>query len=101
MVECFPELERVRGLAIVEEKDNFLPTKAPHWWCKTSQGVIVDPTAHQYPTRILDYSEVDESLGSPSGRCPNCGNLCYNGDYLCTPKCNKEYMDYLNSPEIY
>jgi len=101
MVKRFPELVRVRGLASVEEPHGFPPTKTPHWWCVTPQGEIVDPTSHQYPTQILDYSEVDEALGSPSGKCPNCGNLCYDGAYLCSPKCDKEYLDYLNSPESY
>ena len=101
MVSDFPELKRVRGLASVEEPYDLPPTKTPHWWCITSLGEIIDPTSHQYPTRILKYSEADESKGPPTGKCPNCGDLCYEGNYLCTPKCDKEYLEYLNNPESY
>jgi len=99
MVSVFPELKRVRGLAAVKEPHDFPPTRTPHWWCVTPEGSIVDPTAHQYPTHIISYSESDESKGPPTGKCPNCGDLCYDGGYLCSDKCDKEYMDYLNSPE--
>ena len=101
MVSVFPELERVRGLASVEEPHNLPPTKTPHWWCVTEEGTIVDPTAHQYPTSILSYEEADESKGPPTGKCPNCGCLCYDGNYLCSAKCDKEYLDYMNNPEPY
>jgi len=101
MVEDFPELKRVRGLASVAEPMDLYPTRTPHWWCVTPEGSIVDPTAHQFPTRIIKYDEADEARGAPTGKCPNCGDLSYMGDYLCSEKCNKEYMDYLNSPEEY
>ena len=96
MQEVFPELTRVRGLASVEELGGWPATKTPHWWMKTESEEIVDPTAHQYPTRILSYEEADESKGPPTGKCPNCGNLCHNNDYLCSKKCDKEYLAYLN-----
>jgi len=99
MVNVFAELKRVRGLASVKEPYGLPPTRTPHWWCVTSEGTIIDPTAHQYPTEILSYSEADESKGSPTGKCPNCGGLCYKGNSLCSEKCNREYMDYLNNPE--
>lgn len=96
MVLEFPELTRVRGLAHVEEPFSLPPTRTPHWWCVDTSGIVVDPTAHQYPTRILKYEPVDESLGEPSGKCPNCGNFCYEGNYLCSKFCETEYMAYLN-----
>ncbi len=98
MIEVFPELKRVRGLASVREPHDMPPTRTPHWWCVDPQGNIVDPTAHQYPTEIISYEEADETKGPPTGKCPNCGGLCYNGDYLCSDKCSKEYLDYLNNP---
>jgi len=101
MVEEFPELKRVRGLASVKEPYDLPPTKTPHWWCVTPDGTIIDPTAHQYPTEIESYEEADESKGPPTGKCPNCGSLCYEGNYLCSDKCNDEYMAYLNSPNDY
>lgn len=97
MVDTFPELSRVRGLATVEEPHGLPPTRTPHWWCVSSDGIIIDPTSHQYPTKILSYEEADESRGSPTGKCPNCGGLSYGGEYLCSEKCQKEYLNYLNN----
>lgn len=97
MVDCFPELSRVRGMISVFEPFGLPASKTTHWWCVDSAGEIVDPTAHQYPTHILNYSPIDETKGEPTGKCPNCGDLCYNGDYLCTSKCERDYMAYLNS----
>jgi hypothetical protein len=95
MVYDFPELRRLRGHILVEEPFDLPPTKTTHWWCVDPDGNIVDPTAHQYPTRIIDYLPLDESKGEPTGKCPNCGDLCYEEQYLCTSKCEKEYMIYL------
>lgn len=97
MESAFPELIRVRGLAVVEEPYGLPPTRTPHWWLKTEDGEIVDPTAHQYPTRILSYEEADERLGPPTGRCSNCGKLCYKSNYFCSDECSEEYMAYLNN----
>jgi hypothetical protein len=97
MLLVFDELKRVRGLASVEEPWDLPPTRTPHWWCVTPEGTIIDPTAHQYPTKILSYEEADESKGPPTGKCPNCGGLCYTQEYLCSDKCSQEYMTYLNS----
>lgn len=100
MQEKFPELKRVRGLAVVEEPYDLLPTKTPHWWLKTELEEIIDPTAHQYPTRILSYEEADESKGPPTGKCHNCGGLCYEFNHLCSNKCSKEYIAYLKGNQI-
>lgn len=97
MVEEFPELKRVRGLASVFEPYDLPPTKTPHWWCEAEDGTVVDPTAHQYPTYIIEYHPADESQGEPTGKCPNCGDLCYEGKYLCSDDCEKSYLNYLNS----
>lgn len=96
MVEMFPELIRVRGLVHVEEPFDLPPTKTTHWWCVDPEGFIVDPTAHQYPTWISKYDPVDEDKGEPTGKCPNCGDLCYDHAYLCSDSCEKQYMAYLN-----
>lgn len=34
-----------------------------------------------------------------TGKCPNCGGLCYNGKTLCSDKCEKSYIAYLNGEE--
>lgn len=93
----FPELLRVRGLASVEEPYGLPPTRTPHWWLETFDGEVIDPTAHQYPTRVLQYEAVDEERGGPTGKCPNCGGLCYNQEYCCTDRCFREYLAYLNN----
>ena len=92
----FPELKRVRGLISVEELYGFPPTKTPHWWCKTDSGNIVDPTSHQYPTRIIDYQEVNENEGSPTGKCLDCGDLCYRGKNFCCNGCERAFVKDLN-----
>lgn len=97
MQSIFPELKRCKGLADVEEPLGLPPTRTPHWWLVDSNNEIIDPTAHQYPTRILKYEKCDDSKGTPTGRCPNCGGLCYNGEYICSIKCCEEYAAYLDS----
>lgn len=43
--------------------------KQPHWWCKTSDGQIIDPTARQFPSKGAgEYVEFDGML-----ECEHCG----------------------------
>jgi len=98
MSKEFSELKRVRGQILVEEPYGLPATRTTHWWLETPENKIIDPTGHQYPTRIIKYIPVDESKGEPSGKCPNCGDLCYNGEYFCSKICNKAYLEYLNKP---
>lgn len=95
MVQEFPELKRIRGLVSVEEPYGLQPTKTPHWWCVNVYGFVVDPTSHQYPTKILEYHPCDESKGEPTGKCPNCGELCYKGNYFCSDNCETEFRNSL------
>ena len=88
MKQVFPELDIIRGQIEVEEPDGWIPTKTTHWWCKY-KDIIVDPTKHQYPTRILCYKPIDESKGDPTGKCLNCGNLTYNCEHFCCESCEK------------
>ena len=96
IVKEFPELKRVRGTIKVLELGGYSPTETTHYWCVTKEGKIIDPTGHQYPTEILEYKEYDESLGEPSGICPNCGELRYSDSHFCSEKCSREYLSYLN-----
>lgn len=89
----FPELKVVRGQIQVEEPCDLPPTKTSHWWCVTPDDKVVDPTRHQYPTSILSYEPLDESKGEPTGKCMNCGNICYNESYFCSKKCESEFME--------
>lgn len=41
----------------------------PHWWCKKSDGTVVDPTKDQFPSRGCgEYVEFDGII-----HCSNCG----------------------------
>ena len=98
MLGVFPELTRIRGLASIREPGDLPPTKTNHWWLTSPTGDVIDPTSHQWPTEVLEYRPATPGR-EPTGKCPNCGDLCYDGDSLCTDKCSKEFLAYLNSPE--
>jgi hypothetical protein len=79
---AFPELRVVRGHSLVCGECR----ARPHWWCETEEGVIVDPTAHQWFGGIERYERLS-SEEEPHGRCMNCGELLFAsknaGSYLC------------------
>lgn len=90
-LSTFPELKRVRG-----HVESVLSTKQlPHWWCVDSDGEIVDPTAKQFGY-ISKYIEWDETQDEPTGKCPNCGELCYDYRFTCCDSCASEYADYVS-----
>lgn len=97
MVAAFPELRRAAGFAHVTWG------RDQHWWCVAPDGTIVDPTKEQFEFGVvLQYEELDlddpETRSRvPTGVCPNCGDECYNGDSLCSKKCEVSYLAYLNS----
>lgn len=96
MKEDFPELVRVRG----HYHDYLYPQ--PHWWLRTESGTIVDPTYKQFngcgendelsgPHEL--YEEIDEE-NVPTGKCPNCGDYCYDNKFCCSENCYSEYRVY-------
>ena len=88
MQAAFPELIRVRGEYLC-----WVWGSRDHWWLKTPDGTIVDPTKDQFPSKgVGEYQERDESQPEPTGRCPNCGEYCYNGDYCCSHDCHVSYV---------
>ena len=95
MMKEFPELIRVRGHVI----DGFA-YKHEHWWLIDKEGSIVDPTAIQF-SGILGYLPLDESQPQPMGKCRECGDYVYPNPEgmteLCSKKCSKAYMSYLNN----
>lgn len=93
MVKVFPELQRVRGHYMCPAHG-----ERPHWWCKDSLGKIVDPTARQFPSNGHgEYVELDESQPEPTGKCPECGEYCYEGGGgFCCPDHERSYMKYIN-----
>lgn len=95
MKEEFPELTKVRGwVEAIHQIQGY--DLHPHWWLVDPIGNIVDPTATQFSV-IFNYRPRDESVPCPTGKCPNCGMMCYNGDSVCSDRCRREYTAYLNS----
>ena len=87
MVLEFPELCRVRGHYRCS-----LWGERLHWWCKTPDGEILDPTKIQFPSHGAgDYLPWDESSPEPTGKCANCGVYVYGGDMFCDDACSGEY----------
>ena len=71
-----------------------------HWWLVDMDGVIVDPTAHQFHgdyyggSSIVSYEPWEGPL--PTGKCMNCGEYCYGSDSsMCSDKCGQAYTAYL------
>ena len=92
MVVAFPELRMVRG-----HYYDMVWGERGHWWLVTPNGETVDPTAAQFPTKghgvYVEWNEGDEE---PTGKCPNCGTLCYGGDSCCSKECGESYVAYIN-----
>lgn len=94
----FPELILVRG-----HFRDLLWGEREHWWLKTESGEIIDPTVNQFPaytTMAMDvgpdfYEEWDENQEEPTGLCPNCGEYCFEGRYLCSNRCEVSYRAYI------
>ena len=96
MQKAFPELKLVRGHYYC-----LVWGERGHWWLVSPDGVIVDPTAGQFPTKGRGkYVEWIEGTKEPTGKCPNCGGYCYDDKYLCCERCEKEYIAYCNNPEL-
>lgn len=95
MQRDFPELKRVRGHVLVPTPD--YPggiKKWPHWWLETEDGILVDPTAAQFPEGC-DYAPWDEAKGDPTGKCLDCGEYTFNGHSFCNDNCERAYRAYL------
>ncbi len=92
MSKQFPDLKLVRGQIEVEEPYDLPPTKTEHWWCVMPDGKVIDPTAHQYQTRILSYTPTDKSRGEPTGKCMNCGDIAYNNSQFCKKECEQDFI---------
>lgn len=107
MLEVFPELRCVRGTVVskawvakhpTENLQEMICPDDGHIWLETEAGEIVDPTAAQLGNREdALYVAFDESQAHtlPTGKCPNCGDYCYNGTDCCTEECFYAYAAYL------
>lgn len=85
MSKAFPELKRVRGHYYC-----LVWGERQHWWLRTPEGKVVDPTAAQFPSKGCgEYVEWIEGESEPSGKCLNCGDLFYNGGNFCSIACER------------
>jgi len=89
MKKEFPELQRVRGHYCCDMGGG----RRQHWWLKTPDGIIVDPTANQFPSQGHgDYEEWKEGNPEPTGRCLYCGDYCYDNNVVCSRSCDAALM---------
>ena len=86
----FPELKRIRGHVLTEYGER------PHWWLVDENDNVIDPTSTQFKI-IGGYDAWDESQPEPTGRCLNCGELCYDYKSVCSDQCAIEYKVYIMS----
>jgi len=95
MKSHFPELQTVRGHVLFRGR----PTKPePHWWLIDSEdGEVLDPTIN-FELHLTQYQPHDESGPEPTGKCPNCGDYCYDSNYCCSDSCHNAYVAYLMNP---
>ena len=93
MNKVFPELLRIRGHYHCP-----IQGKRPHWWLKTLDNIIVDPTRKQFASIGLgDYEEWDETQEEPTGKCLNCGDYRFGwASVFCSDTCREESTRYLN-----
>ena len=88
MAVAFPELHRVRGHYYCDTWG-----ECAHWWLIDPNWQVVDPTAAQFPSKGAGkYVKWEEGSEEPTGKCPNCGELIYGGDSVCSEKCGVEYV---------
>lgn len=97
MQEVFPELIRVCG----HYYEPLWNQEREHWWLKTEDEKIVDPTASQFPTGgTMEYTELDEDKEQPIGKCMNCGDYVYPsigvGSCACSKSCHRELLRSFN-----
>lgn len=97
MKKFFPELTITNGFVqspLLENEEGL-----EHWWLKDKEGNIIDPTRSQYEyVEPITYIEIDDNhpaRNMPRNKCPNCGKYFYGTGYLCSDKCEKEYIDYM------
>ena len=81
MQSRFPELKIVSGYVTLESRPDRLED---HWWLVADQGKIIDPTANQWTVPIVEYVDPNQLDAEPTGRCPVCYRICYDGDTHCS-----------------
>lgn len=98
MKKAFPELILCKGYYTSP-----VDGSRGHWWLKTPEGEIVDPTASQFMMGSQgcyeEYNEEDHGP-LPIGKCMNCGNQVYESDNppstcMCSKECARSFDNYL------
>ena len=65
-----------------------------HWWLKTKEGKVFDPTAEQFPSKGGgEYIEWIEGAEEPTGICMGCGTEVFRGNYCCSEGCESMVME--------
>lgn len=91
MVEEFPELRRVCGLALCTWGND------QHWWCAAPDGTVIDPTVSQFAA-VFGYEELDPVKDRdkiPTGKCLDCGEAVFMGRTFCDETCERRTRAYL------
>ena len=97
MQAVFPELILTKGYYLCYRRG-----VRNHWWLKTEDGQVIDPTKNQFPSNGIGfYQEFEENEPIPTGKCHNCGDFCYNNDFCCSENCTISYAAYCQRPWSY
>ena len=67
----FSELKVIKGFIAVSG----VGPNIEHWWCRGTDGVVIDPTGHQWEGIILSYKEFEGE--EPVAKCYQCGEYVY------------------------
>lgn len=103
MQAAFPELELRKGFFF-----SVAWGRRQHWWLRTADGRIVDPTSLQHPDGatfpasaaqdqdLTDATDEEMRDKVPSGVCMDCGDPVYRGATFCSESCEAATMVYLD-----
>jgi len=98
MQKAFPELILCRGYY-----SSPVDGVRGHWWLKTAEGEIVDPTVSQFAMGASGvYEEYDQEVHGelPIGKCMNCGSEVFQSanppsSCMCSEACAVSFDAYL------
>lgn len=99
MRKAFPELILCKGYYSSPADGS-----RQHWWLRTPEGEIVDPTASQFMMGDQgSYEEYSLELHGPLpiGKCMNCGAEVYASENppascMCSKECAESFEGYMN-----
>ena len=100
MRKAFPELVLCKGYY-----SSPVDGMRSHWWLKTPEGEIVDPTVRQFvmgPSGTYEEYNREVHGPLPIGKCMNCGCQVYEendppSSCICSKECQVSFEAYLNS----